>query len=110
MPQPGNARLDRTLRMSPVPFNEAQRLEALDALDILNSPPEQAFDIEETLLLAEQLGSNELTRFKTRLEMVIEPELPDLSADRSQVAQMLVNLISNAARFGPDDTLITAAA
>ena len=42
--------------MSPIPFNEIQRLESLYALDILDTPPEPAFD-RITRLAAQQFST-----------------------------------------------------
>jgi len=37
-----------------------------------------------------------------RLELVAEPELPDVAADPDKVRQVLVNLVDNAVKYSPD--------
>ncbi|NIA70131.1 GAF domain-containing sensor histidine kinase [Pelagibius litoralis] len=59
---------------------------------------ESIVDLVEVTQLAEKLSKSELDRFESHLETDLGSDVPRLLADRGQVAQMLVNLICNAAR------------
>lgn len=68
---------------------------------------ESVIGIEGTARLAEKLCWGELDKYGARLALDLQASGTQISADRSQVSQMLVNLISNAARHTPADSEIT---
>jgi signal transduction histidine kinase len=47
---------------------------------------------------------------KHRLEIVCEPDLPPVLADRDRLNQVVVNLVSNAKRYSPEGTNVRVAA
>ena len=68
---------------------------------------ESAVDVGETVRLAEKLCWGELERRRVKLVLDLQSLTTQISADRSQVSQMLVNLIGNAARHIPGESEIT---
>ena len=68
---------------------------------------ESVISVEETARLAEKLCWGELDKHGARLALDLQSSEAQISADRSQVSQMLVNLISNAARHVPKGSEIT---
>ncbi len=67
---------------------------------------ESVVDLKEVSRLAEKLSQSELDVFQANLKLGFDSEAPRLLADRGQVAQMLVNLICNAAHHAPQGSTI----
>ncbi|WP_422365810.1 GAF domain-containing sensor histidine kinase [Pelagibius sp.] len=67
---------------------------------------ESVVDLEEVSRLAKKLSQSELDVFQADLKLDFGADAPKLLADRGQVAQMLVNLICNAAHHSPQSSSI----
>lgn len=67
---------------------------------------ESVVDLEEVTRLAKKLSQSELDVFQADLKLDFGADAPKLLADRGQVAQMLVNLICNAAHHSPQGSSI----
>ena len=71
---------------------------------------EAEVNVEETIRLAEKLCWNELEKYQVGLEVAVDPVVPPLLADQCQLTQMLVNLICNAVRHAPSQSVVTVRA
>jgi PAS domain S-box-containing protein len=69
-------------------------------------PADLAQMVEETARMIRPL----LEKHGQRLEIELPPELPMVQADARRTGQVLLNLISNASKYGPDDAPICVGA
>ena len=51
-----------------------------------------------------------LAKHDQRLVVEVPDEMPDVHADSQRTVQVLVNLLSNASKYGPDDAEVTVSA
>ncbi|MCB1481131.1 MAG: HAMP domain-containing histidine kinase [Rhodobiaceae bacterium] len=64
----------------------------------------EPFDIEPVLKSCAAMLQGRADERGVRLEMVIEPHLPEVCADRRALKQICINLLSNAVKFTREDT------
>ena len=74
------------------------------ALDVSPEPAEAAALVDRARSAFISAGGRD------RLDIDVPAELPLVAADRRRIVQVLVNLLSNAARHSPEDSLIRVAA
>jgi signal transduction histidine kinase len=64
---------------------------------------EEAFDLGEMVDESLRMMAGEAQKAKITLTADVEPSLPRLNADRRRIKQILINLVSNALKFTPED-------
>ena len=63
-------------------------------------------DIKEVINASMTFIKQKAMKHGIRLEVSIEDDIPDIKADEKKIKQVLVNILSNAAKFTPDKGLI----
>jgi len=72
--------------------------------------PTEAVDLEQLIDVAVESATRIADERQSELICRIEPELPAIAADGSQILQVLDNLITNALRYGEPGTPVTISA
>lgn len=72
--------------------------------------PTEAIDLEQLIEVSVESAKRMAEDRRSTLDCKIEPDLPHIAADGSQILQVLDNLITNALRYGEPGTPVTVSA
>ena len=72
--------------------------------------PTEAVDLEQLIEVSVESAKRMADERRSALVCKIEPDLPSIAADASQILQVLDNLITNALRYGEHGTPVTVSA
>ncbi len=95
---------------------EADRMSSLitDLLDVARieagSLSISPVPVEVAVLIDEARGTSRAAGGGSNIRIELPPELPPVMADRRRIVQVMINLLSNAARYSPESQIIQVSA